>query len=199
LDPQKNPSNNGLRKFAIHVVEGILIAGGAIVLAQLVLIYGFHLSPNFVFSPNILSNVQANQRGVLSYQIEDPSRILDNDTLTDDDIRINNVSSNRLYLRRVGVWNSGQVPIENFSINFSFDDSLLGSIHNASPTFELRKDYGFKQVEKTKTSERDFYGLINPTEGFKVSFFTNGFSPMKVKAHDKNFELHNAKGPGFSD
>lgn len=197
MGPQ-NPSDNALKKFAIHVIEGVLIAGGAIVLAQLVLVYGFHLSPNFVFSPNILSNVQANQRGVLSYQIEKPLRILDNDTFTDADIRINNISSNRLYLSRVGVWNSGQVPIENFSINFSSDDYLLGSIHNASPTFDLISDYDFKPMGKTKTSERDFYGFINPTEGFTVSFFTNGFSPIKVKARDKNFELHNAKGPGFS-
>ena len=75
----------------------------------------------------------------LSYTVEVPLRIFDENTNYNANIKINNISISRLYGQPVRVWNSGKAAIENLNINYSFKETLdknfniFAVIHNTSP------------------------------------------------------------------
>lgn len=130
-------------------------------------------------------------QGELSFLIKTPLRILDKDTSSTANIRINDISVSRLYVSPVYVWNSGQLPIENFVMTFSSDNTILDSISNSSPPDALI-NYGLTRVEKADNFEKYSCTLIRPRDGFTMSFLTSGLSHLKVSSYDKNFGLFNA-------
>lgn len=173
-------------------IKGILI----IVIATLILNILHINTPIINLPPISISFFGAKpepEQGDLSYVVKPPVLLQDTDirdrdmVLSDSDIRVNNKNATKLYLRQIGAWNSGQIPISDFTMNCSFEDDILGSLVNVSPGHFV-SDYGIKLMGKTGIS----CSLIRPSDGFTISFLTTGLSPAKVHSYYGSFQLHNA-------
>ena len=79
-----------------------------------ILVGGFSAYVQYVLIPSYFE-----KEPQLSYTVETPLRIFDENTNYNASIMINNIRLNRLYGQPVRVWNSGRVEIENLDIDYS--------------------------------------------------------------------------------
>lgn len=185
-------SNNWFVKgLLVQFLKPIIIAVTGLVVAGLILAY-VHPGSTTPFISIPLFGAKPDQ-GELSYRALPPVALAlpDKDKMINyANISVNNINVTRLYLRRFDVWNSGQVSLSNFNMNYSFEDDILGSLVNASPRHFV-SDYGLKRIGKAGYS----CSLIRPSDGsdgFTISFLTTGLSPVVVHSYYGNFQLHNA-------
>lgn len=120
----------------------------------------------------------------LSYKIQPPLKIVDEDTIQEASIKIDDVPVTQLYAQPVCVWSSGQKSIKDLDISYTFnkeqldkDFRIMNVIHNASPASLLRH---ITKVGETNNSKEYEYGTLNEGDGFRALFMTNRLYSIKV-------------------
>lgn len=184
-------------------VEGILKLMGALI----ILINLFNLISPLFLSDNIKNNVE--EENILYYNIETPLKIFDDNAIIDvnngttfirlNNIKINNISTNQLFLQTVRFWNSGKKPIVDFSIFYNFKDKnsfrIFNIIHNVSPKSPLLK---VAVSNDSNSSIKCIYDYIETDGSFAVTFLTNKASPIEVLKKDKSFNLRQNASPNYN-
>jgi hypothetical protein len=104
--------------------------------------------------------------------------ILDENTVSDAVISIDNNTQDQLYLQKIGVTNFGQSSLENLAIEYKFkverndDFHILASIYNTSPPGLIAID-SRGDAEDTRYNRIYSIKQLNPSEGISLLFLIN--------------------------
>ena len=160
--------------FMIPLVVGVVV--GVIVAA---FTFGFP----FIFSKD----------RELSYTIEGPIIYLDDPALGYVKVYINDVEVKDLVAYKVRLWNSGDVPLSDLGVRFSFDANqpdfqIFGITHQTIPP----EEFGRIDVEKPKpTVRRLVYELLNSNDEDIITFLVNGPAMLSVFSKAEGLSVEN--------
>lgn len=127
----------------------------------------------------------------LSYSLEEPKTHLDQNTIGDIKVKINNIETSLLVSQSARIWNSGGLPIKMLPIKYIFETSsstfkILMVNHNTKPKYE------FGNITSTETdqySRRFVYDLLNPGDEATIIFLTNEVAPLSVYAKGEGLSI----------
>ena len=127
----------------------------------------------------------------LSYSLEEPKIHLDQNTIGDIKVKINNIETSLLVSQSARIWNSGGFPIKMLPIKYIFETSsstfkILMVNHNTKPKYE------FGNIASTETdqySRRFVYDLLNPGDEVTIIFLTNEVAPLSVYAKGEGLSI----------
>jgi len=127
----------------------------------------------------------------LSYLLEEPKILLDQNTIGDIKVEINNIETSLLVSQLVRIWNSGELPIKILPIRYVFETSsstfkILMVNHNTEPKYE------FGNITLTEIGQylrRFVYDLLNPRDEVIIIFLTNEVAPLSVYAKGEGFGI----------
>lgn len=118
----------------------------------------------------------------LSYQVEVPLAYLDKTSLGSAEVKVNDVTVPEVYVARVRVWNSGNLPLKDLPIRFEFDSlakdlRVLSASHNTKPN----REFGAITEQGSDTNSKRFvYALLNPGDEDDVVFLTTAKADLSV-------------------
>jgi len=127
----------------------------------------------------------------LSYSLEEPKIHLDQNTIGDIKVKINNIETSLLVSQSARIWNSGGLPIKMLPIRYIFETSsskfkILVVNHNTKPKHE------FGNITSTETdqySRKFVYDLLNPGDEVTIIFLTNEVAPLSVFAKGEGLNI----------
>ena len=131
----------------------------------------------------------------LSYSVDETKVNLDQNTMGDIKVEINNVETSLLVTQSARIWNSGELPIKMLPIRYVFETSsstfkVLTVNHNTKPKYEFGK---ITLKEDNQYSRRFVYDLLNPMDEFTIIFLTNEIAPLNVYAKTEGLDLKQIK------
>lgn len=127
----------------------------------------------------------------LSYSLEEPKIHLDQNTIGDIKVKINDIETSLLVSQSARIWNSGGFPIKMLPIRYRFETSsstfkILMVNHNTKPKYEFGK---IASTEIDQYSRRFVYDLLNPGNEFTIIFLTNEVAPLSVYAKGEGLSI----------
>lgn len=139
-------------------------------------ILGAILGPYFGhFIPNWIDYTE------ISYSQDNAIKILDKNTVSNMDLRINDARVTELFGQVVHIWNSGTKSIENLRITYYFDGvdddfKIFDILNNVSPLLDI----SYNKTEGSSDFQRYSYKTIIPNNEFTVLILTNEKVPVKI-------------------
>lgn len=134
----------------------------------------------------------------LSYSLEESKIHLDQNTIGDIKVEINNIETSLLVSQSARIWNSGGLPIKMLPIRYIFETSsptfnILMVNHNTKPKYEFGN---ITSTEADQYSRRFVYDLLNPKDEFTIVFLINEEAPLSVYAKCEGLSIKLVKLEG---
>ena len=119
---------------------------------------------------------------VISYSIDGPITYLDQLSIGDISIKVDDVPTTYLFSHKVRIWNSGDVPIKDLPIRFIFDTDnkefkIFNINHSTKPAYEFGK---ISLQDISANSKRFTYELLNPDDEDIITFLTNSLASLSI-------------------
>lgn len=133
----------------------------------------------------------------LSYSLEEPKIHLDQNTIGDIKVEINNIETSLLVSQSARIWNSGELPIKMLPIKYVFKTSsstfkIFMVNHNTKPKYEFGN---ITSTEGDQHSRRFVYDLLNPGDEITIIFLTNETAPLSIYAKGEGLSIKLVKPP----
>lgn len=127
----------------------------------------------------------------LSYSLEEQKIHLDQNTIGDIKVKINNIETSLLVSQSARIWNSGGFPIKMLPIRYRFETSsstfkILMVNHNTKPKYEFGN---IASTEADQYSRRFVYNLLNPGDEVTIVFLINEEAPLSVYAKGEGLSI----------
>ena len=118
----------------------------------------------------------------LSYLLDEPKVNLDQNTIGEINVKINNIETSLLVTQSARIWNSGEIPIKMLPIRYVFETpSPKFKIFTVNHNTKLKYEFGKITLEEdNQYSKRFVYDLLNPNDEFTIIFLTNEIAPLRL-------------------
>jgi len=131
----------------------------------------------------------------LSYTIDSPIKYIDSQEINDVEVEviINGEPVKSLYVYKIKIWNSGDLPIKDLPISLIFDDvedfKIITTMHDTIPKYE----FGYINETRGNYSIRLVFALLNPGDADTVTIISNRLSDLNLYTKSEGLSLKLSK------